>query len=123
MERQTVPRDGLFPVGRRGGGNPSQLAVLCGFARIAAVDHKPAEADEGAKDCDVARGRSEKGKDAHGYWVITSFASRSTRGTITLNAFFGLMFARPPRGVPVIAKKAAVVAFGGTIPDASAIEA
>ena len=54
---------------------------------------------------------------------VTNFASRSTRGTITLTRFLTLMFARPPRGVPVIAKNPVVVAFGGTMPEASAIDA
>ena len=36
-----------------------------------------------------------------------------------LNVFFTLRFARPPVGVPVMAKYAVVVAFAGTIPDAS----
>ena len=122
-KRKTVARDRLFRVGWRGGRDSSHLAVLGDFARIAPENHESAKPNEGAKNRDVARRRSEKRKNAHGYWAITSFASRSTRGTITLNAFLGLMFARPPRGVPVIAKKAAVVALGGTTPDASAIEA
>jgi len=41
------------------------------------------------------------------------------RGKLT----YARAFARPPRGVPVTAKKPVVVALAGTIPEASAMEA
>lgn len=52
-----------------------------------------------------------------------SFASRSTRGTMMLKVFFTLRFARPPLGVPVTAKNAVVIPFGGTMPEAPEIDA
>ena len=52
--------------------------------------------------------------------TATVMLNASGQGTMTLKKFFTLRLARPPRGVPVIAKKPVVDAFGGTMPDASA---
>src|SRR5690606_29924912 len=96
----------------------------CFVARMGSKDHKATEQDEPGEDGQIARGRLDEGPQLHGvYSDNTSCASRSTRGTMTLTRFLMLRLARPPYGVPVIAKYPVVVACGGMMPEASTMDA
>ena len=123
FERQAVARDHLALRRAFGCLDFRHLRRLRLLPRVAAVNQQSAHGDEAEEEHQIPNGRFEKTQKAHGYCGTISFASRSTRGTMTLNVFLMLRLARPPRGVPVMAKNPAVVALGGMMPEASAMDA